>query len=335
MLACHLPHSTQTATSHRSVTRTRTRKLAPPPLDQASTAHLRLQGLPRLKSSRVNLAGATATLRPLVGSSSLEKRNRFEASLLPSPTRDAVPSRSPPDVGIDHFCRQEGYYDPDLLQSRPRNTAASAVPSTAVADAAQQRGGEASTDTSAVPYASRPGDDPAERIGSKSQRSSSGNPKTGVNGRSEKPKTSGYPSRPRGADDKGTHHRHGGRGRGDRGGGRTAPRRKRKQLAWWQKPRTFVALIALIIVVGAAVGLGVGLTAGKKGNERSPGNPASSPSGSGPTNSRSVIQPSVSEASTAVASATSTPLSPEPSVSIAPRSRIARDGPPKARSRWT
>ncbi|GAA5841956.1 hypothetical protein JCM3766R1_002548 [Sporobolomyces carnicolor] len=231
--------------------------------------------------------------------------------------------------------KQEGYYDPDLLQSRPRNTAASAVPSTAVADAAQQRGGEASTDTSAVPYASRPGDDPAERIGSKSQRSSSGNPKTGVNGRSEKPKTSGYPSRPRGADDKGTHHRHGGRGRGDRGGGRTAPRRKRKQLAWWQKPRTFVALIALIIVVGAAVGLGVGLTAGKKGNERSPGNPASSPSGSGPTNSRSVIQPSVSEASTAVASATSTPLSPEPSVSIAPRSRIARDGPPKARSRWT
>lgn len=74
----------------------------------------------------------------------------------------------------------------------------------------------------------------------------------------------------------------------------------------------------MIIVVGVAVGLGVGLTSGKKGSERSPGNPEVS-TNSDQQVTKDGIQPSVSAASTVDSTFTA-----RPSVSVAARSRVFR-----------
>ncbi|GAA5911975.1 uncharacterized protein JCM6883_000752 [Sporobolomyces salmoneus] len=181
--------------------------------------------------------------------------------------------------------KQEGYYDPDLLQSRPRNTTAA----TQAQLQSRPSSPPATVPASSLPYASRTCEEESiDRKASKPQRpSTSQEEKSGKKVRHKSEQTGRYPSRP----SKEPRHVHGSRvdrskRRGGGGGEKptsNAARRRRKQLAWWQKPKTFIFLIVFLLVVGLAVGLGVGLTAGKKGDERSPGNPGTASTGGGNT----------------------------------------------------
>jgi len=99
------------------------------------------------------------------------------------------------------------------------------------------------------------------------------------------------------------------------------PRRRRKELKWWQKPRTFIILIGGICLIGLAVGLGVGLTAGRK-DERSPGNP-DMPSSTNEAPNPTGIQPSASQVSASPSpDVTVAGINPRPSPSIEARNRI-------------
>ncbi|GAA5962612.1 hypothetical protein JCM3765_006858 [Sporobolomyces pararoseus] len=194
--------------------------------------------------------------------------------------------------------KQEGYYDPDLLQSRPRNTTAPPPPPPPPENSQVQSSRPSSPPipASSLPYASRTREDPVTTKGSKSHRPSSKGEAVGGGGENPRDEKSRYPSRP----SKDPRHR---TGKGGGGGNHTStsrrnvPRRKRKQLSWWKQPRTFIALVVLIIVVGIAVGLGVGLTTGKKGSERSPGNPGVTSESQTNEITKAGIQPSVSAAS--------------------------------------
>ncbi|GAA5942991.1 uncharacterized protein JCM15063_006270 [Sporobolomyces koalae] len=199
--------------------------------------------------------------------------------------------------------RQEGY-DPDLLHLEPRNTAA---PPAQLDPPTQPPSVSRTVPASSLPYASRThGEGLMEQKGSKNNLS---------NSLREKPRPERYPSRP--SKDPAHHDRRKQGGSGTRVRGRHAvPRRKRKQLKWWQQPRTFVILLAVIVVVGVAVGLGVGLTSGRK-DTRSPGNPSTnSPSGGQPSG----ILPSASQAPAVPGSATDSRV--RPSVSLSGQNRI-------------
>ncbi|GAA6017984.1 hypothetical protein JCM11491_000020 [Sporobolomyces phaffii] len=217
--------------------------------------------------------------------------------------------------------KQEGYYDQDLLQARPRNTAANLVSAPPRPPPQQpSRPSSPPLPASSFPYASRARDDDhATSIDRKASRS--GRDPVGAKIRLEEQGGVGrYPSRP--SKDPNQHSRSGGGSNArNRDGTRAGPARRtrtrrRKELKWWQKPKTFVALIGLIVVVAIAVGLGVGLTVGRKeDNERSPGNPNTSNNGGNPGGGG--VQPSVS----AAAAATSEQI--RPTISLAARDKVA------------
>lgn len=230
-------------------------------------------------------------------SSSLRKTNRFELFLL---QLIACALLNLPDF------KQEGY-DPDLLQLKPRNTAAApdrppSPPSNPVP-------------ASSLPYASRTRDGPIDRKPSSKVRHSS--KETNLEKSSQQAGVGRYPSRP----SKDPRHRQARNGGGVSKGKRSVPRRKRKELKWWQKPRTFMILLGLIVVVALAVGLGVGLTAGRK-DERTPGNP-DMPSTTEEVSNPTGIQPSASQASSSPSTdVTVAAVDPRPSPSIEARNRI-------------
>ncbi|GAA5843162.1 hypothetical protein JCM5353_007087 [Sporobolomyces roseus] len=204
---------------------------------------------------------------------------------------------------------QEGY-DPDLLQLKPRNTIAApdrpASPPPPLPNPVP---------ASSLPYASRTRDGPVDRKQSKVQHSSQdANPEKSA---SQQAGVGRYPSRP----SKDPRHRQARNGGGASKAKRSVPRRKRKELKWWQKPRTFIILIGGICVIGLAVGLGVGLTAGRK-DERTPGNPEM-PSSTNEVPNPTGIQPSASQALSSPSSdVTVAAIDPRPSPSIEARNRI-------------
>ena len=99
-------------------------------------------------------------------------------------------------------------------------------------------------------------------------------------------------------------------------------------------------LLGLIVVIALAVGLGVGLTAGRK-DERTPGNP-DMPSTTEEVPNPTGIQPSASQASQSSSpDITAAAIDPRPSPSIDARNRIVNlehvgdIGGVKARRDWS
>ncbi|GAA5881663.1 hypothetical protein JCM16303_005533 [Sporobolomyces ruberrimus] len=201
-------------------------------------------------------------------------------------------------INLSQEEKQEGYYDPDLLHSRPRNTTVPPPSSSQLA-----RPTSPSAPASTLPYASRTGEGSNTASIDRQLSKTKGSLATREKAQAEKNGSGHYSSRPSNEPhEKREQHRsrHSrGTGRAARGGGgrKPVPRRKRKELKWWQKPRTFIALIAAITIIGVAVGLGVGLTTGKKEDERSPGNPTSTTASNGDGGEQVTaqgVQPSVS-----------------------------------------